>query len=62
MSTTSNFKVQIEKLEGPDNWPKWKWQILMLLHAHCLESITDGSQKCPILPADEQPQQKKGTN
>jgi len=22
MSTTSDFKVQIEKLEGPDVWPK----------------------------------------
>jgi UTP:GlnB (protein PII) uridylyltransferase len=59
MSTTSDFKVQIEKLNGPDFWPKWKWQILMLLHAHCLEGITDGSQKCPILPEDAQPQQKE---
>jgi hypothetical protein len=41
MSTTSDFKVQIEKLEGPEDWSKWKWQILMLLHAHCLEEITD---------------------
>jgi len=62
MSTTSDFKVQIEKLEGLDDWPKWKWQILMLLRAHCLEGITDGSRKCPVLPADAQLQQKKGTN
>jgi hypothetical protein len=41
MYTTSDFKVQIETFEGPDNWPKWKWQILMLLHVHCLEGITD---------------------
>ena len=59
MSTTSDFKVQIEKLEGPDDWPKWKWQILMHLHAHWLGGITDGSQKCPVLPAEVQPQQKK---
>jgi hypothetical protein len=59
MSTTSDFKVQIEKLDGPDDWPKWKWQILMLLHAHCLEGITDGLRKCPILPEDAQTQQKK---
>jgi len=59
MSTASDFKVQIEKLKGPDDWPKWKWQILMLLCAHCLEGITDGSQKCPVMPADAQPQQKK---
>jgi hypothetical protein len=52
MSTTSDFKVQIEKLVGLDDWPKWKWQILMLLHAHCLEDIIDGSRKYPVLPAD----------
>ena len=59
MSTTSDFKVQIEKLDVPDHWFKWKWQILMLLHAHCLEGITDVSQKCPVLLAEAQPQQKK---
>jgi len=31
----------------------------MLLHAHCLVGITDGSRKCPVLPADAQPQQEK---
>jgi len=59
MSTTSNFKVQIEKFEGPGDWPKWKWQILMLLHGHCLEGIRDGSRKCLVLPAAAQPQQQK---
>jgi UTP:GlnB (protein PII) uridylyltransferase len=59
MSTTSEFKVQIEKLEGPEDWSKWKWQILMLLHAHCLEYITNGSRKCPVLPVDAQSQQTK---
>jgi len=59
MSIASDFKVQIEKLEIVDDWPKWKWQILMLLRARCLEGITDGSRKCPVLPADAQPQQKK---
>jgi len=59
MSTTSDFKVKIEKLKGPDDWRKWKWQILILLCAHCLEGSTDGSQKCPVLPADVQPQQNK---
>jgi len=58
MSTTSDFRGQIEKLEGPDDWLKLKWQILMLLHAHCLEGITDGSRKCPVLP-QMQAQQKK---
>jgi hypothetical protein len=38
---------------------RWKWQILMLLHAQCLVGITDGSRKCPVLLADAQPQQKK---
>jgi hypothetical protein len=59
MSTTSDFKVQVEKLDGPDDWPKWKWQVLMLLRAHCLEGIIDGSQKYPVLPADAQTQQKR---
>jgi len=59
MSTTSDSKVQIEKLKGSGEWPKWKWLILMLMHAHCLEGINDESRKCPVLPADAQPQQKK---
>jgi len=59
MSITSDFKVKIEKLDGPDDWRKWKWQILMLLRAHCLEGIIDGSRKCPVLPADAQTQQKR---
>jgi len=45
--------------QGPDDRPKWIWQILMLLRAQCLEGITDGSRKCPVLPADAQPQQTK---
>jgi hypothetical protein len=44
MATGSDLKVKMEKFDGPNDWPKWKWQILMLLHTHCLESITDGSQ------------------
>ena len=31
----------------------------MLLHAHCLEGFTDRLRKCPVLPADAQPQQKR---
>jgi len=31
----------------------------MLVHAHCLDGITVGSRKCPILRAVAQPQQKK---
>jgi hypothetical protein len=31
MTNTSDFKVQVEKLECPDDWPKWKWQVLLLL-------------------------------
>lgn len=51
--------MQVEELEGPDNWPKWKCQIVMLLRAYCLEGITVGSRKCPVLLADAQPQQTK---
>ena len=57
MQSASDFEMQTDKLKVPDDWPKWKWQILMLLHAHCSEGITDGSWKCPVLPADAQPQQ-----
>ena len=59
MSTTSDFKVQIGKFEGPEDGSKWKWDILMLLRAHCLEDITNGSRKCPVLHADVQSQQTK---
>jgi hypothetical protein len=31
----------------------------MLLRAHFLEDITNGSRKCPVLPADIKPQQTK---
>jgi hypothetical protein len=58
-AASSDFKVQVEKPEGPDDWPKWKWQILMVLCATCLESLIDGFQKCPVLPADAQSQEKK---
>jgi hypothetical protein len=59
MSATSDFKVQIEKLVGPDDWPKLKKQILMLLRAHYLEDIIDGSRKCSVLPTDAKTQQTK---
>jgi hypothetical protein len=59
LAASSDFKVQVEKLECLDNWPKLKWQILIVLHANCLESIRDGSRKCPVLPADAQSQEKK---
>jgi hypothetical protein len=58
-TNASDFRVQTEKLVGSDDWPQWKWQTLMLLRAHCLEDISDGSQKCPVLPADAQIQQTK---
>jgi hypothetical protein len=59
MSTTSDFKVQIEKHKRPEDWSKWKWQILMLMRAHCLEDIINGSRKFPVLPVDAQSQQTK---
>jgi len=59
MSMTSDFKVQIAKLEGLDDWPKWKRHILMFLRALSLEGIIDGSRKCAVLPVDSQLQHKK---
>jgi hypothetical protein len=60
MSTTSDFKVQIEKLDGPDDWPKWIWQILMLLRAHCLEGIIDAKVPYPTCRCTDLAE--KGTN
>jgi hypothetical protein len=59
MATPSDITVQIEKLEVPNEWPKLKWQILLLLRAHCLEGIAKESQKCLAMRVEAQPQHKK---
>ena len=48
MAAGSNeYKIQVDKLEGPEDWAKWKWHVSMLLRAYVLEDIVDGKRKCP---------------
>jgi hypothetical protein len=56
MSIGSEYKVQVDKLEGPEDWSKWKWHILMILRAYELEDIVNGSKKRPEL--SENPEEK----
>ena len=56
MAIVCDFKVQVEKFEGPDDWPKWKWKILMFLRIHCLKDITDVSRECSVQSPGAQPQ------
>ena len=58
MSSTE-VKLTIEKLRGPDDWPQWKWQMNLILCAHGLETIVDGSRECPILAEDANEDQQK---
>jgi len=46
---TSEYKMQVDKLEGPEDWAKWKWHVSMLLRAYTLEDIVDGTRRCPEL-------------
>lgn len=48
--SNNDFKIQVDKLEGPEDWAKWKWHINMVFRAHKLESIVNGDSKCPVLP------------
>jgi len=43
---TSEYKMQVE---GPEDWAKWKWHVSILLRAHALEDIVDGTRRCPEL-------------
>ena len=52
MAASSEFKVKVEKLEGPEDWPQWKWQMHMLLCSHGLEGLIDGSNIAPTVTAD----------
>ena len=47
---TTEFKVQVEKLEGPEDWAKWKWQMGMLFEQYGLEDIIDGTRTKPAVP------------
>lgn len=42
-----DYKVSVDKLEGPSDWAKWKWQMGMLFRAHGLQNIVNGESTCP---------------
>ncbi|XP_072380862.1 uncharacterized protein [Diabrotica undecimpunctata] len=53
MATSNNdYKIQIDKLEGPEDWAKWKWHVSMLLRSYALEDIVNGMCKCPEVSED----------
>ncbi|XP_049813807.1 uncharacterized protein LOC126260519 [Schistocerca nitens] len=39
MIASGDYKVSIDKLEGPEDWAKWKWHISMVLCSYGLEDI-----------------------
>ncbi len=49
MATGSDYKIQVDKLEGPEDWAKWKWHISIVLRAYELEDIVNSSRACPDL-------------
>ncbi|XP_047115896.1 uncharacterized protein LOC124795858 [Schistocerca piceifrons] len=59
MTASSDYKVSIDKLEGPDDWAKWKWHISMVLRAYGLEDIINGTRERVELPQDATSEQKE---
>lgn len=59
MTTNVEYKVPVDKLEGPDDWAKWKWHMNMVFCAHGLETIIDGSKMRPSIPDEATEQQRK---
>ncbi|KAF8789501.1 hypothetical protein HNY73_007434 [Argiope bruennichi] len=43
-----DLTVQIDKLDGAENWSKWKWQMKMHFEQYNLTSIIDGTKICPV--------------
>ena len=58
MASSMEYKELVEKLEGPDDWAKWKWHMKMVFRSHGLETIVEGSRVCPVLPAEVNDQQR----
>ena len=44
----ADLKVQIDKLEGAENWNKQKWLMKMHFEQYDLTSIVDGTRLCPV--------------
>lgn len=50
---SSDLRVNIDRLEGAQNWSKWKWQMRMHFDQYDLSPIIDGTRQAPILGIDE---------
>ncbi|KFD49713.1 hypothetical protein M513_09410 [Trichuris suis] len=46
--STSEVKVDIEKLTGKKNWEFWKANVRLLLEFHDLLGVVDGTEKCQV--------------
>ncbi len=45
----ADLRIQVDKLEGAENWSKWKWQIKMHFEQYNLtDIITDGTEICRV--------------
>lgn len=55
----SETRTHVEKLEGPEDWPKWKWHIKMVLRSLELEGIVSGAIQKPKLGRDPSTDDKK---
>ncbi|XP_046981358.1 uncharacterized protein LOC124550678 [Schistocerca americana] len=59
MTASGDYKVSIDKREGPDDWAKWKWHISMVLRAYGLGDIINGTRERVELPQDATSEQKE---
>ncbi|KAK9746377.1 hypothetical protein QE152_g6143 [Popillia japonica] len=58
MAVSSECKVSVDKLEGPNDWAKWKWHMSMVLRSYGLEDIVSGVRKCVVLPVEPKEEEK----
>ena len=59
MTETGGLKVTLDKLQNPEDWSKWKWQVNLLLRAHGLEGIVDGTRTAPRVVFDPGPDRER---
>lgn len=59
MASSSEIKVKFDKLQGPDDWAKWKWQTNLILRAHGLEGVVDGSRDAPQITPESTSEEKR---
>lgn len=51
--------IKVEKLSGPDNWAKWKWEMSLHFEQFGLNEIINGTKVCPEATAADYIQWKK---